>query len=245
MIYLYAFTDQPQAALPDIPGLQDGDGHALPITSLAWNDVAAVFSQIGTTRLPAPETNVWRHEAVVEALMATRTVLPLRYNTLVKDVASLQTALAWHYDTLSADLQRLRGQVELSLRVAWETEPPDPQEPASPPPPPPKGGRAYMLARLEVEKQEVARRQHATDLAAEINAGLSSLAAANQQQVLPGPGLLLKAAYLMPREQIEPFRQQVGALTQAHPELYFLCVGPWPPYSFVSPLKTAPVQPAG
>lgn len=239
MIYLYAFTDLPHTDLPAVAGLDDGAGNLLPISAIIYQDIAAVVSRLESPRLPAPETNVWRHEAVIEALMTIRTVLPARFGSLVKDEDVLQAALAKHYASLAADLQHLQGRVEVGVRVMWTAEPPSGAAQTEPPAAP-QDGRAYMLARLKIEQQEQKRRQEANWLAAEIHGALNSLAVASQQQVLATPRLLLKASYLVPRTQVEAFRSQFASLNQAYPELHFLCVGPWPPYSFVSALNAEP-----
>jgi hypothetical protein len=54
-------------------------------------------------------------------------------------------------------------------------------------------------------------------------------AMARASVVLEGPELL-RAAYLVDREEVGAFVQQVRALQR--PGLDILCTGPWPPYSF-------------
>ena len=49
--------------------------------------------------------------------------------------------------------------------------------------------------------------------------------------VRPAPELL-RAAYLVEREAVEPFVARVRELQREHPALSLLCTGPWPPYSF-------------
>ncbi|MDP3185955.1 MAG: GvpL/GvpF family gas vesicle protein, partial [Anaerolineales bacterium] len=95
-------------------------------------------------------------------------------------------------------------------------------------------GREYMLARLETERQTQAQRQQAEALAAGIHAHLDRLADESTHLSLVTSHLLLKAAYLVPRERVTDFRQEVESLCLAYPRLRFLCTGPWPAYSFIT-----------
>jgi hypothetical protein len=45
--------------------------------------------------------------------------------------------------------------------------------------------------------------------------------------------MVCNAAYLVPSDQVQVFRQHVEALRRAHPHFVFDCSGPWPPYNFV------------
>ena len=52
--------------------------------------------------------------------------------------------------------------------------------------------------------------------------------------MLATPELLLSAAYLIPRTNLDAFRARVQRLDDQHPALTFVCTGPWPPYSFAT-----------
>jgi len=75
-------------------------------------------------------------------------------------------------------------------------------------------------------------------LASGIRLPLERLAVENTHQVLVTPRLLLKAAYLVDRERMAIFREEINNLSLAYPTLRFLCTGPWPPYNFVSNRET-------
>ncbi len=223
-MYLYAITDRPELPVPAEPGLE-----GTSLFGLAYRDIVAVVSSLDTAKVSPTEDNLWRHEAIVEALMADRAVLPVRFGTVLADEAAVQATLAVHYADFVASLNRVRGRVELSLRVLWDFEfrisnfefRPD-------------SGQAYLMARLEEERQRQAWRQRAEALAAELHTPLGRLAVESTRQVLVTPRLLLTAAYLVERDQVVAFRQQVEALSPAYPALHFLCTGPWPAYNFVT-----------
>jgi len=232
VIYLYAITDASEAPLPAESGLEGAS-----LFSLAYRDIAAVVSHLTAVKVPVLEANLWRHEAVVEALMAGRAVLPVRFGTLLADEAAVQAMLAAHYASFAADLHRLRGRVEVGLRVLCQAD----LRPAATERRSGQGsqgsavsGRSFLLARLEEERQRQARHQRAENLAMQLHTPLAKLAVESTWQVLITPRLLLTAAYLVEYEQVATFRRQVEALSAAYPALRFLCTGPWPPYSFVT-----------
>ncbi|MDO9130677.1 MAG: GvpL/GvpF family gas vesicle protein, partial [Anaerolineales bacterium] len=189
MIYLYAITDQPEVPLPALPGLGEA-----PLLSLVYRDIAAVASRFAapdnSSVLPATEANLWRHEAIVEALMGTRAVLPVSFGAVLADEAALQAILATRYTGFVTDLRRVSGRVELSVHVLgdgeWQTCPEqrrmadsESQPSAISHRPSATSGREYMLVRLEAERQTQARRRPAEALAAGIHARLARLADEN------------------------------------------------------------------
>ncbi|MBU0512811.1 MAG: GvpL/GvpF family gas vesicle protein [Chloroflexi bacterium] len=239
MIYLYAITDHPDMPVPHKPGLADANGSETRLYSLACRDIAVVVSTLATTNVPPTETNLWRHEAVVESLMPNRAVLPMRFGTVLPNDAAVQVILSKHYPDFVASLGQVRGRVELGLRVLWqETERQGDGEtgrPGATQQPVVEGhGHAYMMARLEEERQHLAWRKQAEKMAAEIHDPLAQLAAESTNQVLVTSRLLLTAAYLVERDQVQIFQRAVDALSTSQPALRFLCTGPWPPYNFVT-----------
>jgi len=270
MIYLFAFTDHPELPLPSLhppecsPHNQQELGCFAPHSELSGQafdakqslqimvhqGLAAIYSHIPTSRLRPDYFNIWQHESVVEALMSDRTVLPARFGSILENESRLQALMDQLYPDLLANLNRLAGRVEVSLHVLWN--PPAPED-GDPPASnvekeslasaAPQTGAEYMLDRLHQAQQQSAVRQKAKTLAAGIHASLKLLADESQVQVLPTHTLLLKAAYLVKRKQLDLFRKvvdhlsaenQSGAQGGADPGLNFICTGPWPPYSFIN-----------
>lgn len=242
-MYLYAITDRPEAPLPETPGLEDA-----PLFSLSHRDIAAVASSLTGTVSPV-ETNLWRHEAVLEDLMTDRAVLPVRFGTVLADEDALRHVLMAHYASFAADLNHVRGRVEVGLRVLWDEEQDSngarersgrgTGERAST-----GSGRVYMMARLEEERQRRAHRERAEALAMDIHTPLANQAVDSTDEVLVTPRFLLTAAYLVERDEVEGFQRQVQALNPAYPALRFFCTGPWPAYSFVT-AGTFPIERGG
>jgi len=230
MIYVYGITDEPCAPLPAEPGL-----NGARLSRVVVREVVAVVSPVAEGRLPVTRGNVVRHELVLEALMQNCTVLPARFGVVAADEESVHSALATCYSEFVADLARLRGHQEVGVRVLWDGDPRMAGAEARPSTGAREAdtGRAYLLRRMEEERRSQAGRAAAERLASELHNRLSRCAAEGSYELLITPRLLLTAAYLVAREQITAFRQEVEDLSAAHADLGLVCSGPWPPYSFV------------
>ena len=208
MIELYAITDNPGPPLPDVApplALVPVDGLAAVCTAAADADVSA-------------ET-LWRHEEVVEALMADRDLLPVRYGTRLEDEHAVARAVEERRDELAAALDRVRGAVELSVRVVAAGTAPE-----SPPAADASSGAEYLRlrSRADASRERAARALHEP---------LSALARASVEG-RPRPPELFRAAYLVERGAVESFAAEVAGVQEANAGLGILCTGPWPPYSF-------------
>jgi len=103
VIDLYAITDDPAPPLSE------------PLTAVASHGLAVVCGPAEDGEVTAEV--LWRHEEVVEALMEERDLLPVRFGTRVDDETAAARALGDRHVQLAGALDRVRGAVELSVRV--------------------------------------------------------------------------------------------------------------------------------
>jgi len=208
VIALYAITDNPGPPLPDLA----------PLRLVPVNGLAAVCTSAGETEMSAEA--FWRHEEVVEALMADRDLLPVRYGTRLEDEDAVARAVGERRDELAAALERVRGSVELSVRVmrAGERSAAFPAADAS-------SGADHLRLRAQANatRERTARALHGP---------LSELARASVEGQ-PRPQELFRPAYLVELDGFDKFAAGVARLQEATPGVSILCTGPWPPYSFV------------
>ena len=208
MIHLYAVVEDLEE-LPPVAGLSDA-----PLERLRVQDLDVVVSAGPATGPQTSDESVLRHALVVEELMQrSAAVLPGRLGQGFSDERSLTRAVRADAERLRTALHRVRGCVELGLRVL-RPEPAPVAEPA--------GGAEYMRARL-AEKRELER------LAAEIDEPLARLSRARTRRCGETARMLLEAAYLVPLDGVMPFRAELARLESSRPELAFVCTGPWPP----------------
>ena len=202
MIELFAITDHPGPALPDVA----------PLRVVARDGLGIVCAPVsGATEVSAEE--LWRHERVVEALMEDRDLLPVRYGTRLGGEGEAARALAERHAELARALDRVRGAVEVSVRAVRTGDESDADEAET--------GSEYLRARARTAAA-----------AGTLHEPLSAAARASVRRPPSLPAELLRAAYLVDRERLARFTSLVRELDESNPDMQVLCTGPWPPYSF-------------
>lgn len=215
MIHVYAFTEE----LDEPPESEGVDG--APLECLSVDGVTAIFSRRrGTSSAETLRDDALAHGAVVESLMERgRAVVPVRFGEVLLDDAALGASLRARVDSLRDVFGRVRGCVEVSLRV-WDADAPAAATAAT--------GTDYMRLRLAEETRRRAaaetlhRRLADVSRAARVQEG-----AAEGRQRFAG-------AYLVQEERLHEARRAVDEFAAAHPELTVVCTGPWPPFNFVT-----------
>ncbi|MBI2833985.1 MAG: GvpL/GvpF family gas vesicle protein [Acidobacteria bacterium] len=107
-------------------GVDEGYG----VSSLEHDGVVAVVGRVdpGEFHDENMQTLKWvgpralRHEAVVEAIMVTSPVLPVKFGTIFSSLTSLESLLARHHDTISRTLEELCDKAEWSVKGYLEEE---------------------------------------------------------------------------------------------------------------------------
>jgi hypothetical protein len=217
VIYAYGICE-PEAAAP--PPKRRGLGGAT-LRALERDALAAVYSRHRSLRprpLPGP---VLAHERIVEAMMERGPVLPLRFGTQLGDERHLAAVLAERRDELLRTLERVRGRVELALRVMPVPELGRQADCVE------QTGRDYLLARAAEKRRG--------DLAArELHPPLATLAVSSRLRENPAPPAVLVAAYLVDTDRVAEFRERADALAASREDLRAVVTGPWPPYNFAT-----------
>jgi hypothetical protein len=158
---------------------------------------------------------LWHHDQVVEAAMASGPVLPARFGTTFANASELDSALEHNEARLRRQLERLRGCVELAVRVSVPAS-----RTASP-----SDGQAYVRAQL-------ARRRRRQALIDQAIVPLARHAVRSHTPGRDSDTTTLTASFLVRLGQVDEFADRVRRLAEHHSELAFSCTGPWPPYSF-------------
>jgi hypothetical protein len=222
VLYVYAVTDSLGGPLPT--GL-----HGAPLRRIESGSLAAVVS--GHPLAPEPdEETLWAHEQIVEDLMASATILPLRFGSTVAEVEALTAMLAERHDEFLAALERVRGAVEVSVRAelpVLDGEPPPPRSGGAGGPEAEGSGTAYLLARAERERR-------GRDAVGLVHRPLAALSRQSVAPVESGDSRQFKASYLVEEGALEEFGARVGELNASLGGVKISATGPWPPYNFVA-----------
>ncbi|MEU1280686.1 GvpL/GvpF family gas vesicle protein [Streptomyces sp. NPDC005805] len=178
------------------------------------------------------------HHAVVDALAARTTVLPLRLATVYLDAAGARRVLREHGPELAAALDRLTGHAEWGVKVYAVAPGPDAApDPAAETPGAP--GRSYLRQRRAQEGARTAVRRDAATAASRVQAEAARYAAARARH-RPQSGSLagttdenvVNDAYLVPEAYGGAFREAVGRAAGGLGGVRVEVTGPWAPYSF-------------
>lgn len=207
MIHVYGIVDE----LDSLPPVEGVDGAALERRQV--DALELVVSEV--PRDEVTQEAVLRHAEVVEALMSrSRAVLPAQFSRPFAGDDELVAAVTAKAPDLEQRLQRVRGCVELGLRVVAPGPASGPEA---------ESGADYLRARLDEERRR-------SQLVAELDEPLARLS----QETAGGAkgGNVFERAYLVRDEDVAAFLDTVRELQAAHPELSLACTGPWPPYSF-------------
>jgi hypothetical protein len=233
MLYLYAIIDPLEVAPPLPPGLEGAPPEILP-----FRGVSAAAGTIGNGAPEANVDNLRRHLSVQNTLLTHGAVLPLRFGALFPGREQLDQYISASRETFIADLDRLRGHVEIGLRVSdpRRLPPAQPVEPDAGAAPPLGPGASYLAAKGVQAVRNARQKRAMAALATAVMEPLAPLAAAHIWRVPPcaSDPPILSLAILLRKDRLDAFKLALSELRRSQPWLEILCTGPWPPYSLVS-----------
>ena len=237
-LYAYCLSDEVTASTVESEiGLASA-----PPRLIRCGGISAVVSDLDESQVIVTRENVLAHERVVRRVLVETTPLPFRFGTIVSE-RELQSYVNSQQASLMAQLARVRGCVEMSVKVIWnkdtirhEDERPKTQAEA-------QGGAgqivkgsgtAFLLAkRREILGDERLKRR-AEELAAWLAGCLEDVVREAQISLQPAETLFLSAAHLVERARLDEYRKALRRARREQSELHFLTSGAWPPYSFTS-----------
>jgi hypothetical protein len=234
MIYVYALLE-PSCAITTAPAGIEGTR----VEHRAHGDIVGAISDCGAARPSPTAENVWAHEGVVEALMERCTVLPVRFGTIFTNHEQLESMLDRHAAELARGFERVRGCVELGVRVAAEATALQGVPEMSIGAGKSNSGRGYMDALAAAERDRAHVQWRTEQLVDSIHRPLAAIAREGARREGVSAPLLFSAAYLVEGDKVDEFRRCVDDLSGKLDEVKLLCTGPWPPYNFVPRLAIA------
>jgi Gas vesicle synthesis protein GvpL/GvpF len=219
-----------------------------PVELVQAQDLAALTSPIGSTRVRARRRDLLRHSEVLNDALDHGSVLPLRFGTVFASVDQLiSDFLEPLHDELAGLLREFEGCVELTvkafyrenvilteileqnprvarLREATRSQP---------------GAETYSL-RLELGETVADELRSRTRRDAEgLLASLRPLARAVEIDPQPIEHQVLRASFLVQRTDVPAFDKKMNELAQSQSErMQFKYVGPLAPHSFVTLLPS-------
>ncbi len=207
----------------------------------------AVVSDFEGGRVSPTREHLRAHNSVLALVLAATTPLPFRFGTLA-DAAQLAAYVSKNRDALGANLERVKGCVEMSVKILWDEaearaasegstdaarEAARPASAEGARAPEAGGGAAFLAAKRAKLLGGERLRARAEEVAAWVEGRRGPLARASRSRVAPAERIVVRASHLVERERLDEYREAVRALrAEGGAGLRFLTSGAWPPYSF-------------
>jgi hypothetical protein len=246
-IYVYAITPDIDADLPAILGVAGAE-----LERVAARGLAAVVSDFPAATIRAERKHLAAAYAVARVLQAAGDALPVAFGTIAPSRDFVADLLAEHAAALRDRLDRLKGAVEMGLRVRLEGLDP----------------MAFLVERspeLRRARDRAFGRGRPPGYDERINLGrlcedalgrfcetvasrVIDLVAPCCREITRLPlgksGEIANLAALVSREQIAPFEAAIeAAAAEQEDALVFNLSGPWPPHHFAQlDLPVTPVH---
>jgi len=178
------------------------------VYAINYKDVAAVVSDASVKDYILAEDYIRTHEDVVRTVLKDYSVVPAAFGQVFKNQKILRAVMRNAYKKLRECLKLVDDRIELGVKVILPKR---------------------VAESLDEQKKEGFRKN-----GEEIFALLNRRAENSVKGRLFSDRLALNASFLVDKENIEEFSEEVGRLSEEYGDLKIKYSGPWPPYSFVT-----------
>ena len=234
-IYAIAQADEQHGDLP--AGIAEK-----PVYRIESGSLVAFVSDYQAAAIRAERRHIAACQRVLRALQAEVDLLPIAFGTLTSNADGVGELLTLHRDTLHSQLERVRGSVEMGIRVNLEV--PDPvaylvehsaelQQARDhtfgrrKPPSHDERMRLGQLCEAALRRFQEAQSAQLVEQLRQSCTEISPLPIHDDRQVA-------NLAVLVPRTGLDAFEAAVNAAAESFDDdLAFNLSGPWPPYNFV------------
>lgn len=221
-LYVYCLAENIEAPATPVNGISGATVELIRI-----DDCQFLVSEFHGEAVPVSRDNALAHAAVVGSLLNETTPLPFRFGTLVGK-QQLHSYVTTHGEKLKAKLTQVRGCVEMSVKIIWNTDQEEIDVIASEEGP---GAKFLREKRREILGGE-RRAEQARQVASWLKEQVGPLIRQEEVSLCPTEKLIVAAAHLVAREDVARYRDRLAEARKMRPELHFLVSGPWAPYSF-------------
>src|SRR5947209_1708637 len=235
-LYAYCLSDEvTDSMIESVAGLSGAKTRLMQC-----GEIMAVVSEFDDERATVTRENVLAHERVVRRVLSETTPLPFRFGAVVTE-SQLQSYVDSQQDHLKAQLERVRGCVEMSVKVIWNLEAVR-QEIAEHYEQESKAigvgetrrgsGTAFLVMKRSEILGENVTRTRAEEIADWLAEALEETVREPQVPGEPSAPLVISAAHLVERRRLKDYRSALRCARSSRRDLHFLTSGAWPPYSF-------------
>jgi hypothetical protein len=236
-LYLYGIIDAQDGCDVSTAGIDGGS-----IRTVEADGIAAVVTRVARQKIRPQRANLAVHNNLLRTLVARQAVIPCAFGTIASSEEQLQDVLRANRDELLGLLARLRGKVEMSLSVYWNTsnifeffvgtnqELKQMRDRIFH-----SGREATLEERLELGKTFEAALQQCRERHTQQVIDTLSPYCADIRAVDPGgEKMIMKLVCLVSRDQEGRFEQGIQEAARRFDDHYsFKYSGPWAPFDFV------------
>lgn len=211
------------------------------VYTLHDGQVAAVVSEYSAGERILPlRKNIEPHQRVIREVMKTGTIIPMTFGQVAK--RGIVKALKKNHDEILAELDRLDGKVEMTLKVRWDVDNIFEHFIATHPDllalrnevfgraEPPTHAEKIALGRAFEERLETEREQYSE----RVLEALGQHAVEVKTNPPRDEKMIVDVAFLIDRGGVDAFGEKVSEVASAFPaQCVFNYSGPWAPFSFV------------
>ncbi len=236
-LYVYAVGRSGEGETSPLKGVFDQPAYRLEVGPLC-----AVVSECPVSQVRAERRHIAATQGVLAALSARFDTLPMAFGTITKSEDDLSQFLDDHQETLTAQLRRVSGAIEMSLRLNLEAA--DPIAYLVERTPALRAARERVfhgrrprsnddkirLGQMFDDALQRYRDAHTAQVVADVEASCAEVVA------LPvrAEREIANLAALVPRTGVEEFEAAVRlSAAQTDEDIAFAIGGPWPPHNFV------------
>ena len=254
-LYAYAIIDSNSKIEGSISGLEGACVYNIP-----YRDIGVAVSELNEQIQNINQEHILKHEEVVEKLMQTFTVLPMRFSTQFSQEKDLLLMMQEYYGDFRENLDKLRNKVEFGIKIIWSAETIKnriieaskkchanvaPATLDNSPENPMRntdhrsrdhisnGARIFVKEKFEKYKIDKEFQDEADRCIALLDDFFSRFAAEKKLEKLKSDNLLLSAYYLVEKEKQGDFKEAFERAKNTPGDLKYLFSGPWPPYNFI------------
>lgn len=113
--YLYAIVEGESSQTNGLVGIAGGD-----VYTISSDGVSAVVSDVANQKIRPERRHLAAHQRVLKQLMTESTPLPMSFGTIADGPDAIQRILSLNQEAFQEGLERVRGKVEMGLRVTWD-----------------------------------------------------------------------------------------------------------------------------
>lgn len=177
--------------------------NAEEVYTLDYRDLAPVVSDVTYRDYAVDEQEVEVHRKVIEHVMQEHSVIPVAYGMAFKSKKLLQIAMSAGYQAMQKAEQVVDGKVELGIKV--------------------------FLPKDQENMSSTTREEVSSDFLQCLKAASADF----KNLKLFSDRLVMNNAFLVDKNSIDNFSDQVGLLKEKYNSLMVQYSGPWPAYNFV------------